>query len=75
MLIYKLLTDYGHLMLAEFKYGLEPKETFRDILGDQSKPSRLYYYLKRDFFPYIYFDRMVKGEWYGANGLSRPKLD
>ncbi|GLB34991.1 putative protein with domain-containing protein [Lyophyllum shimeji] len=34
-----LLTGYGELMLAEFKYGLEPKETFSAIL-DQSKPHR-----------------------------------
>lgn len=27
-------------MLAEFKYGLEPKETFSSILGDQVKPRR-----------------------------------
>ena len=26
-------------MLAEFKYGLEPKETFSDIF-DQTKPNR-----------------------------------
>ncbi len=36
----KLLTGYGRLMLAEFKYGLEPKETFAKYLGDQSKPRR-----------------------------------
>jgi hypothetical protein len=27
-------------MLAEFKYGLVPDETFADVLGDQSKPNR-----------------------------------
>ena len=27
-------------MLAEFKYGLEPKETFAKYLGDQAKPRR-----------------------------------
>lgn len=27
-------------MLAEFKYGLEPKETFAKYLGDQVKPRR-----------------------------------
>lgn len=27
-------------MLAEFKYGLEPKETFARYLGDQAKPRR-----------------------------------
>lgn len=35
----KLLTGYGELMLAEFKYGLEPKETFSGLL-DQTKSHR-----------------------------------
>ena len=71
----QLLSDYGHLMLAEFKYGQEPKETFAGVLGDQAVPSRLFYHLKKDFFPYVYFDKMVKGQWYGAKGFSRPTFD
>lgn len=35
----QLLTGYNQLMLAEFKYGLEPKETFSDFF-DQAKPNR-----------------------------------
>ena len=35
-----MLTGYGELMLAEFKYGPEPKETFAGYLGDQSIPRR-----------------------------------
>ena len=46
-------------MLAEFKYGLEPKETFAGILGDQSTPRAAYYYLKKDFFPWAYWNFMV----------------
>ncbi|KAG6818148.1 hypothetical protein H0H87_000053 [Tephrocybe sp. NHM501043] len=34
-----LLTGYGELMLAEFKYGLEPKESFSDFF-DQAKSHR-----------------------------------
>jgi len=37
---HQLLTGHGELMLAEFKYGLEPKETFAKYLGDQAKPRR-----------------------------------
>ena len=37
---HQLLTGHGELMLAEFKYGLEPKETFAKYLGDQVKPRR-----------------------------------
>ena len=34
-----LFVDRGQLLLAEFKYGLERKETFGALL-DQSKPNR-----------------------------------
>jgi hypothetical protein len=34
-----LFTGHGELMLAEFKYGLERKETFGALL-DQSVPRR-----------------------------------
>ncbi|KAF8201416.1 FAD/NAD(P)-binding domain-containing protein [Pholiota molesta] len=68
-----LLTGYGQLMLAEFKYGLEPKETFNWIF-DQSRPNRAFYHLKKDLFPYIYWNYMVNGAWYGTRGLSRPKF-
>jgi NADPH-dependent 2,4-dienoyl-CoA reductase/sulfur reductase-like enzyme len=37
--ITQLLTGYNQLMLAEFKYGLEPKETFAQFF-DQAKPNR-----------------------------------
>jgi len=36
----KLLTGYGELMLAEFKYGLVPAETFSRSVGDQAIPTR-----------------------------------
>lgn len=34
-------------MLAEFKYGLVPKESFADYFGDQAVPRALYYYLTK----------------------------
>ena len=34
-----LFTGRGELLLAEFKYGLERKETFAGLV-DQSKPNR-----------------------------------
>ncbi|KAF9532942.1 FAD/NAD(P)-binding domain-containing protein [Crepidotus variabilis] len=67
-----LLTGYGELMLAEFKYGLEPKESFSAFF-DQSKSNRFFYHLKKDLFPAAYWKYMVNGEWFGAKGLSRPK--
>ena len=47
-------------MLAEFKYGLIPDETFADVLGDQAKPRKLFYYLKKDFFPFVYWNYLVR---------------
>lgn len=65
-----LLTQYGKVLLAEFKYGGEPKETFGDLIGfDQAEPRRLFYYLKKDFFPWVYFASMVKGTWGGPKGF------
>ena len=56
----QLLTGYGQLMLAEFKYGLEPKETFAGVFGDQSIPRLPYYHLKKDVFPHVYWKYMVR---------------
>ncbi|KAG8929150.1 hypothetical protein FRC02_005950 [Tulasnella sp. 418] len=67
-----LLTGYGQLMLAEFVYGLKPKETFASVLGDQAKPKRIFYHLKKDFFPWVYYNYYVKGRWFGPKGYSAP---
>jgi sulfide:quinone oxidoreductase len=64
-----LLTEYGKVLLAEFKYGGVPKETFDELLGwDQGVPRRSFYHLKKDFFPWVYYNSMVKGTWGGAKG-------
>ncbi|KAH7348461.1 hypothetical protein BKA65DRAFT_427477 [Rhexocercosporidium sp. MPI-PUGE-AT-0058] len=64
-----LLTEYGKVLLAEFKYGGEPKETFNSWLGiDQAVPRRAFYHLKKDFFPWVYGKYMVKGQWGGPRG-------
>jgi NADPH-dependent 2,4-dienoyl-CoA reductase/sulfur reductase-like enzyme len=67
-----LLTGHNELMLCEFKYGGMPKETFAPIFGGQETPSRLYYHLKKDLFPYVYWNNFVRGTWYGPGGLFRP---
>ncbi|CAK5264571.1 unnamed protein product [Mycena citricolor] len=67
-----LLTGYNELMLAEFKYGLEPKESFGSQF-DQSKSNRLFYHFKKDLFPWVYWKYMVKGQWYGNQATFRPK--
>jgi len=69
-----LLTGYGEVMLAEFMYGFEPKESFSKFLGDQKQPRRLYYHFKKDLFPWAYWNFMIGGRWYGPSGLFRPKF-
>jgi len=62
-------TEYGKLLLAEFKYGGVPKETFHKVLGiDQGVPRRPFYYMKKDFFPWVYYACMCKGTWGGPKG-------
>ncbi|GAB0136617.1 hypothetical protein EsDP_00004912 [Epichloe bromicola] len=64
-----LLTEYGKVLLAEFKYGGEPKETFGSWLGiDQAVPRHAFYHLKKDFFPWVYYASLVKGTWGGPKG-------
>ncbi|OAL46962.1 sulfide,quinone oxidoreductase/flavo-binding protein [Pyrenochaeta sp. DS3sAY3a] len=67
-----LLTEYGKVMLAEFKYGGVPKETFGKLFGiDQGTPRRAFYHLKKDFFPWVYYKSLVKGTWAGPDGFIR----
>ncbi|KAF8258620.1 FAD/NAD-P-binding domain-containing protein [Lactarius quietus] len=68
-----LLTSYGALLLAEFKYGLVPAESFANSIGDQATPRRVFYHLKKDVLPWVYFKYYVKGQWFGPSGLVRPK--
>ncbi len=53
-----LVTGYGKLVLAEFDYNLQPKETFPI---DQSKERRSMYYFKKYFLPWYYWNVLLKG--------------
>lgn len=66
-----LPTQYGKVMLAESKYGGEPKETFSKFGVDQVTPSRAFYHLEKDFFPWVYWNAMVKGTWGRPNGFIK----
>ncbi|KAK1926316.1 putative Sulfide:quinone oxidoreductase mitochondrial precursor [Papiliotrema laurentii] len=68
-----LFTGRGELLLAEFKYGLERKETFGSFVN-QSKPNRAFYHLTKDILPRAYFSYMLKGEWYGTRGIFPPNF-
>lgn len=64
-----LTTEYGKVLLAEFKYGAVPKETFGNLFGiDQAIPRKEFYMLKKHFFPWVYYESMVNGTWGGPKG-------
>lgn len=65
-----ITTEYGKVLLAEFKYGNVPKESFNEWFGlDQIEPRRAFYHLKKDFFPWVYYSALVKGSWGGPKGF------
>lgn len=67
-----LLTGDSKVLLAEFKYGGEPQETFNNWFGiDQAVPRRAFYHLKKDFFPWIYWKYHVNGTWGGPKGFIK----
>ncbi|KAK8845314.1 hypothetical protein IAR55_006027 [Kwoniella newhampshirensis] len=68
-----LFTGRGELLLAEFKYGAQRKETFGRFI-DQSVPNRLFYHLTKDVMPRAYFSRMLKGNWYGPKTIFPPQF-
>jgi sulfide:quinone oxidoreductase len=57
-----LFTGKDKLILAEFDYNLQPKETF---LFNQGKENKWMAYLTAELIPKIYWDRMVVGKWTG----------
>lgn len=52
-----LVTAPGKCILAEFDYNLTPRETFP---VNQSKELYSMYLLKKDFFPFLYWNFMLK---------------
>ncbi|CAG2165551.1 unnamed protein product [Oppiella nova] len=63
-----LVTGNNKCILAEFDYNLEPLETFPI---DQSKESRLMYYMKKDLMPNMYWNGLLKGIWNGPQFYRR----
>lgn len=60
-----LVLGYDSLILAGFKYGFEPKETFGRLLGvDQGRPRWAFYQMKKHLFPWIYWSMFLRGYWY-----------
>lgn len=55
-----ILTDYRHVLLAEFGYGNEPMPSFPI---DTTKPRFSMYILKHYLLPWFYWNRMLKGNF------------
>jgi hypothetical protein len=62
-----ILVGGKKVMLAEFKYDHELAQTF---FNDQEKPRRIFYHLKKDFFPAVYWHVVPKGIWAGKKGIK-----
>ena len=56
-------------MMIEFKYEAQPNETF---YSTQTEPTHLFYQMKKEVFPRVYFNLAAKGLWYGKNMLFKP---
>jgi len=57
-----LVTGKGKLILAEFDYSQTPMETFGRFI-DQSKESKLMYYLKKEILPPLYWAGLITGKY------------
>ncbi len=62
-----LVTDYGKMVLAEFTYGSvfapDPKlKQFPLMISDSSKEHWRLWILKKYLLPYLYWNKMMKGE-------------
>lgn len=63
-----LITSKNSLILAEFKYGGVPHETF---FWDQGNESALQFWMKKSVMPAIYWNTLVKGYWQGPALLRK----
>ncbi|GIY74947.1 sulfide:quinone oxidoreductase, mitochondrial [Caerostris extrusa] len=63
-----LVTGYNKGILAEFNYEMLPEET---LPIDQSKERALFYHLKKDVMPLLYWNFMLKGHWSGPKFLRK----
>lgn len=64
-----LFVGDNKLMLAEFKYGGVASETF---FKNQEVPRKSFFYMKKEVFPWVYFNIVPKGKWYGHDIIKKP---
>lgn len=66
-----MFTGDGKLMLIEFKYDGASAESF---FTNQEVPRKMFYHLKKDIFPRVYFGLMPQGKWHGKD-VFYPKFE
>lgn len=63
-----LLTSYSTCILAEFIYDGIPRET---LPFDQARESTIAFYMKKDLFPFLYWNFMLKGYYHGPEFIRK----
>ncbi|XP_042909697.1 sulfide:quinone oxidoreductase, mitochondrial isoform X2 [Parasteatoda tepidariorum] len=63
-----LVTGYNKGVMAEFNYELQPEET---LPIDQGKERYIFYFIKKEVLPIIYWNFMLKGLWSGPSTLRK----
>uniref|UniRef100_A0A915K9S0 Sulfide:quinone oxidoreductase, mitochondrial n=1 Tax=Romanomermis culicivorax TaxID=13658 RepID=A0A915K9S0_ROMCU len=63
-----LVTSYNTGIMPEFDYSLTPLET---LPIDQSKERHIFYYMKADLMPFLYWNGLVKGYWKGPQSIRK----
>lgn len=58
-----IVTDYGHVLMAEFDYKKKRRSTFPLSMLDMSQESRLAWLMKVYAFKPLYFYAMIPGYW------------
>lgn len=63
-----IVTGNDKCILAEFDYKLHPRETFP---YNQGKESHLAFVMKKEVFPFIYWNLMLNGYWHGPEAFRK----
>ncbi|XP_037092292.1 sulfide:quinone oxidoreductase, mitochondrial-like [Pollicipes pollicipes] len=63
-----LVTGYSKAILAEFKYGAEPLETFPINQGKERWTS---FIMKKELMPFLYWKLMLNGNWNGPRTFRK----
>lgn len=78
-----LIVGKNHVILAEFGYGGKIMETFNPetgkfpytLIGTEGPFSKVFFYwMKKDMFPFVYWNLWTKGMWFGNSGPFKPNF-